>query len=171
MIATILLVPVDDWRDRLLGDGPCGSRPPTLLGHIHKDGGRCWDPVCGRARWLDGFPDGRRDDHALVIARDGAVVRDGRDRAAYCLSAAEKQACVDGVRWREGVTIGGDPTFCLHGDDSRFTTYARRGWYSVAFPWLAAAPLRTVHALAVVYVTRGLGTAVLLDSEDREVKP
>lgn len=29
MIAGILLIPPPDWRDRLLSDGPCGSRAPV----------------------------------------------------------------------------------------------------------------------------------------------
>lgn len=151
MIRAILLLPHPDWRDQLIGDRPCGSRPPVYC--LHEIGGHA--VTRDKIAYCAGAEHHRR---ALALAWEGAVVREGRDRAAYCLSERERQPCADGVRWREGVTVGGDPSFCLHGDDSIYTTYGPRGWHPVALPGLADAPLRTVHALALVCAARGIGT-------------
>ena len=79
----ILLLPAPEYRDRLLAEGPCGSRPPT----VHQLGGECDPPM-----WADGPSDGLRwpivAGPALVLAWDGVAVPEGCDRLARVLSTA-----------------------------------------------------------------------------------
>ncbi len=151
---TILLVPAAGDPHGLLREGPCGATVPMAHLRRHKLGDRCWDGLCGRAHTM------AVEQVGLVLAWDGAVVREGRDRLA--------------------VTLGplGDPDgdFDVSGgavawvDESRgllvIFAMTEDGGEDVGFPVEMPADcppaLVRVHALATVATARGLGTVVVL---------
>lgn len=188
-IASILLVPSAEHREALLGDGPCGSSPPRMW----QCPGIPWGarlPV-----WGGPFTNALESEWALVLAHDGKVVREGRDRAAYVLACRETDTIIgddfpptmiahhadddlwmlhaDGVeveytpaeRPTKGVCVDGLHTFDYAGDDAVSVLGLREG--------LAEVPsdLRLAAGLALICAARGLGRIVLLDHDGREVSP
>jgi hypothetical protein len=171
-VKAILLVPSDAFRVALLADGPCGARVPRLVwmpvmrfetdetaplgGYAHPTDDGSWE------EW-DDSDDWQRvaDKVALVLAWDGAVVREGRDRAAYVLAEAFDGLapehppffrCDETFGWtltvpREGGSTSAGVNAMLRGkvvpDDLTEALYV---------PW----------ALAVCCAARGLGTVVVV---------
>jgi hypothetical protein len=70
-VAAVLLVPSQDHREALIGDGPCGSRAPVA-----------W--FTATHRWRAGVADryAGTEGQALVLAWDGKPVADGLARLA-----------------------------------------------------------------------------------------
>lgn len=160
-IAGVLLVPTPEWRERLLGGGPCGARTSTawrfaVLNESRVETFHAWNPG------LSGVPSGSSD--ALVLAWSGAVVREGRDRAAVVLG---------------GTMYGGG-----YADTTPSLGWRGTGWallyQSTAFPlgcvrWDGPEPisanLLAPWVLAAVCEARGLGRVVLVDENGAEVTP
>lgn len=146
----ILLVPSPEWRERLLADGACGARVPQL-----------WH----RWTWGDDADVSPEESAALVLAFDGAVVREGRDRAAYALAEMVGLTTERGVRFRPAVNVGGEAGWALHGDQDGYRTFGARSFCTTpslnAPPGLASG-LDGAWALATVCAARGLGTVVVL---------
>jgi hypothetical protein len=147
----ILLVPSDAFREALLGDGPCGAAVP--MAHAIADG-PVWTP--GPYEAGDWGPDlSRLARCALVLAWDGAVVREGRDRAAYALLDAagiDPGSATAAAIWRGvhtaawnmhmldalGIELTDDRHACIHAGRS------------------------IEERLATVCAARGLGTVVVV---------
>jgi hypothetical protein len=105
-VRAILVVPAEAWRERLLGDGPCGARVPMAraVQHFHTmsqyNSGACswcllaWPcPDAGQAadaeRWFEG-DDGPPGTRALALAWDGrSTGPEGLARALACLAKRE----------------------------------------------------------------------------------
>lgn len=92
MTRAILLVPAPEYRDALLREGPCGSRPPTAWRPWCEDYG---SPTGGAwsSEWAtyEDRDDSPEDSAALVLAWDGAAVAEGCDRAARTLADATRE--------------------------------------------------------------------------------
>jgi hypothetical protein len=165
-VKAILLVPSDAFRVALLADGPCGARVPRLVwmpvmrfetdetaplgGYAHPTDDGSWE------EW-DDSDDWQRvaDKVALVLAWDGAVVREGRDRAAYALLDAagiDPGSATAAAIWRGvhtaawnmhmldalGIELTDDRHACIHAGRS------------------------IEERLATVCAARGLGTVVVV---------
>lgn len=139
-IASILLVPSVEHREALLGDGPCGSRVPTM--HQWREGERGWS--------VGGFlnPVWKSYECALVLAHDGKAVPEGCDRAARSITAWTLAKPVPKV----------------------FRSYSPQGTYSLGLTAghpVYAQPY-TVMDLARAWEVEG-ARIVLLDRDGREV--
>lgn len=100
----ILYVPSEGHRERVLGDGPCGSRPPTAW-----QAWRRWDPASGIFFPIDP-PEWRfttASGTALVLAYKGSVVPEGVDRLARVLGAAHDLDLSYGYGWVPRFSDGG----------------------------------------------------------------
>lgn len=169
-IASILLIPEPDHREALLSDGPCGARVPQM----QKTAGRLgppWEPLTDAGRtWM-------RDsegDIALVLAHDGKVVREGRDRAGQVLSRdvfgpTRRPMLGYGTMWSADVALynsGGKRP-------SRWTLLCEEADAGEDFDLPPredlADDLLCAWSLATVCAARGLGRLVLLDGDGREV--
>jgi hypothetical protein len=139
-IRAVLFVPSEAHREALLADGVCGARVPSAYWHR---GGIEAIPEPGWRANPAHLPPG----NALVLAFDGRVVREGRDRAAYVLAEAVGQDASGGVCWYESV---GDFSLATPSDGGE-----RFG--APGSPAGLPDDLRTAWALAVVCAARGLG--------------
>lgn len=157
MIASILLIPAEQYREALLGESFLNCRPPTM--HQWRDGERGW--IQG------GFPNPvwKSYECALVLAYRGAVVREGRDRAAYVL-ADKQQVC------------GGDAGLIFSiADDHDFEPGWVRltgldmqaSWKIAAVPHNLSPTLARAWSIATLCATESLGRVVLLDTDGREI--
>lgn len=183
-IASILVLPTKEHREALLGWGVCGARPPTRTPskcYVEGCQGRTWRPsavghaplcvACGRpatTAWLD--------EKALVLAWDGKVALEGRDRGLRSLAAVEALVAAHGLLWIER----SPGWWQIAAVDGSRTYIARRpAWGTVLeniVPALADPPtvaddtLVDDWALAVVLVARGIAErVVLLDERGMEV--
>ena len=180
----ILLVPSPEWRDRLLADGPCGARPPVMWRNAPSDPGPSWGgPLRGNrvTEWTDptvvrppgAYPGQHGDmyvyqqERALVLAFDGAVVREGRDRAAYVLAGREGVDGSNGLTWALR-DLGSADVWLLGsaapGDEGLFLCGEAHGRLGAALasPPADAGDLLPCWALATVCAARGLGSVVVL---------
>jgi hypothetical protein len=120
-ITGVLLVPAREHFVALLGNGPCGGVVPHLLrgatcGHaFHQE----W---CDPSDWVD------RDcymcrypERALVLAWEGRVVREGRDRLGYTL--------LDAAGWDAGSRAAAPFWRAVH-------VGTRDAWRAVGFAWV-----------------------------------
>jgi hypothetical protein len=95
MIQSILLVPVPAWRERVLIDGPLNAGMPVMFyGHVYGHRSSANDDDDGGERWrlteselLYDYLWGQmvKAPHALVLAHEGKIVREGCDRLDWCL--------------------------------------------------------------------------------------
>lgn len=168
MITTILLVPSPEHREALLGDGACGARVPMM-----------WDYRPEVLRWtvaLDNEP--RRSPHvrqALVLAHNGKVVREGRDRLGHVFACQRWPGVVRPILGYGTMWSAVDASLFNHAKKkpSQWCLLSEEADDDESFdlPPCEDLPddLLCVWALGVVCAERGLGTVVLLDSEGREV--
>lgn len=114
VLKAVLLIPEPDWREALLGDGPCGARVPTvyrghLCGHAYH---REWHDPTERpeAEAAECYMCRNALERALPLAWSGVFVREGRDRAAYVLAEAISEGAVpnEGAIWGGGVCGAGE---------------------------------------------------------------
>jgi hypothetical protein len=186
-VRAILVIPAEAWRERLLGDGPCGARVPMARAgqHFHTmsqyNSGSCswcllaWPcPDAGQAadaeRWFEG-DDGPPGTRALALAWDGRPTGpEGLARALACLAEREGDPARarGGAQWRHYATV-------------HLLGWAGLGWWYVAdaghiladsdvprtsvVPALATPPdglgdLLDLWALATVLVARGVAERV-----------
>ena len=187
MIASILFVPSEEWRARMLAPGARVSEYTVQHSRRHGWATTEWtrhgDVLVGwieggwasvPTQWLDG------PSLALVLAHDGVVVREGRDRVAYCLAEREELPCPLGAptwippeEWDEGFILMAWQTSresdqdcrVYYASDKSSPGYVR----SLAFESSALpAALRPAWALAIVCAARKMGRVVLLGEDGSE---
>jgi len=69
-IKHLLFIPCERLEGLLDADD-LGAIAPCVTEHTHKDASKCWDPFCGRARLMPGFPSGRVSRRALALIWNG----------------------------------------------------------------------------------------------------
>jgi len=183
-VASILLKPAAEWRDRLMQRGPMGAVPPSCmldaldmrLERTYDAGGGSHGWVCnGCGAWAqhvyeseDKVGRWRQMTHtwhcphrALVLAWDGAVVPEGRDRAARVLAEEMGVPTSAGLHWiiwhsqwwLESPAVLSDDD--AGGESGPLPELPPRILAALVAPW----------ALATVMAARGMGRVVLLDSD------
>lgn len=88
MTEALFLIPVEgDPKGLLASSHPdLGGDPPRVVRHVHKDGGWCWEPRCGRARRFGPVV------AALPLVWKGKIVFDAWDRALRVLGISLPQS-------------------------------------------------------------------------------
>jgi hypothetical protein len=113
-IRAVLFVPSEAHREALLADGVCGARVPSAYWHR---GGIEAIPEPGWRANPAHLPPG----NALVLAFDGRVVREGRDRLAYVM--------LDAAGWDPGSAAAAPFWRAVH-------VGTRAAWRAVGFAWV-----------------------------------
>jgi hypothetical protein len=167
MISSVLLTPAPEHREALLA-GTCGSRMPAMYRQTdglwfpwddHADDLDAWEDCGGWAAW-----DAALRSLALVLAHDGKVVREGRDRAAYVLAESDERGSRDlGTIFLIADDLGLESGWVrLTGGDSN------AAWRIAAPPKSIPDALHRPWSLATICAARGLGRVVLLDGDGNE---